>query len=187
MSMNKNLKKLVIMGVLTAISTVLIMIIRFPIIPAAPFMEYEPSNIPIAIGGLIFGPISGIILAVITAFIQFATVSAGSGWIGLLMHVIASVAHVSVSASVYKFKKTTSGLIVGLVLGTIAMTAVMIPANLIFYPLFTGMPVSAVKELIVPVLLPFNLIKAGLNSVVTFTIFKAIGKLLTRIANNQSY
>ena len=184
MLVNKNLKKLVTMGVLTAISIILIMIIRFPLIPAAPFMEYEPSDIPIIMGGLIFGPVSGIVLAVVTAFVQFATVSSSSGLIGLLMHVIAAVVLVGVSASIYKIKKTTVGLIIGLVLGTIAMTAVMIPANLIFYPLFTGMSVSAVKELVVPVLLPFNLIKAGLNSIVTFLIFKAIGKLLTRIANS---
>jgi len=64
------------------------------------------------------------------------------------------------------------------------MTAVMIPLNLIFYPLFTETPVDAVVKLIVPVLLPFNLMKAGINSVITLLIYKSVGKLLRRIAKN---
>lgn len=176
--MNKNLKKLVTMGILVAMSVILIYIIRFPIIPGYIFLEYEPGDIPILIGGLIFGPVAGIVITIVASVIQALTVSAQSGWIGCIMHILATTALVGTAATVYKYKKTAAGLIIGLILGTIAMAAVMIPANLIFYPLFMGTPAKEVMGLIIPALLPFNLAKAGLNSLGAFIIFKSIGKLL---------
>ena len=181
--MNRSkIKKLATMGILIAISIILIISpLRFPF-PAAPFLEYEASDVPILIGGFIYGPVAGIVLAIVTSIIQALTVSSGSGWIGGLMHIFAASALVGVSSLIYFRKKTLKMAIVGLICGAIAMTAVMIPLNLIFYPLFTETPVDAVIKLIVPVLLPFNLMKAGINSVIVLIVYKSVGKLLRRIA-----
>ena len=65
------------------------------------------------------------------------------------------------AGNIYRFKKTRSGAVIALVSGTLAMTAIMIPANLIVTPAFTGMPADAVKDLLLPFIVPFNLIKAG--------------------------
>lgn len=177
-----NIKKLATMGILVAISIILIISpLRFPF-PPAPFLEYEASDVPILIGGFIYGPVSGIILGIVTSIVQALTVSSGSGWIGCLMHIFAATALVGTAAAIYSRKKTKKRAIIGMICGTIAMTAVMIPFNLIFYPLFMGTPVSEVVKLIVPVLLPFNLMKAGLNSVITLLVYKSTGKLLHRIA-----
>ena len=170
------------MGILVAISVILIISpLRFPF-PLAPFLEYDAGDIPILMGGFIFGPVAGIVLSVITSVVQALTVSSSSGWIGCAMHIFAASALVGSSSAIYSRNKTTKGLILAAAVGTLAMTAVMIPLNLIFYPLFTGTPVNAVIELIVPVLLPFNLMKAGINSVVFLLIFKSSGKLLLKIA-----
>lgn len=176
------IKQITTMGILIAISIILIISpLRFPF-PAAPFLEYEASDVPILIGGFIFGPVAGIVLAVVTSIVQALTVSSGSGWIGGIMHIFAASALVGVSAGIYSRKKTLKRAIIGLVCGTIAMTAVMIPMNLIFYPLFMGTPINEVIKLIVPVLLPFNLMKAGINSVLVLLVYKSAGKLLRRIA-----
>ena len=76
------------MGMLVAISIVLVAIIHFPIFPAVAFMEYDPADIPILIGTFAFGPVAGIILTVVTSVIQGVTVSAGSGVYGIIMHII---------------------------------------------------------------------------------------------------
>lgn len=179
----KNIKKLVTMGILIAISIILVVSpLRFPF-PPAPFLEYEASDVPILIGGFIYGPVAGIILAVVTSIVQAVTVSSGSGWIGCLMHIFAASALVGTASLIYSKNKTKKRAIIGLVCGTIAMTAVMIPFNLIFYPLFYSTPVSEVVKLIVPVLIPFNLMKAGLNSIITLLIYKSVGKLLHHIAD----
>jgi len=175
------IKKLTTMGILIAISIILIISpLRFPF-PAAPFLEYDAGDIPILIGGFIFGPVSGIVLAIVTSLVQAFTVSSGSGWIGGLMHIFAASALVGVAAGIYSRKKTLKRAVIGLICGTLAMAAVMIPFNLIFYPLFANTPVDAVIKLIVPVLLPFNLMKAGINSIITLLIYKSVGRLLKRI------
>lgn len=180
--MNRSkIKKLATMGILIAISVILIVAPRFPF-PAAPFLEFEASDVPILIGGFIYGPVAGILLAIITSIIQALTVSSGSGWIGGLMHIFAASTLVGVASVIYFRKKTLTRAIIGLICGTLAMTAVMIPMNLIFYPLFMGTPVSEVLKLIVPVLLPFNLIKAGINSIIVLMVYKSVGKLLRKIA-----
>ena len=58
------------MGMLTALSLVLIMLINFPILPAVPFMKYDPADVPILIGTFLFGTSGGLILTVLVSVLQ---------------------------------------------------------------------------------------------------------------------
>ena len=62
--MKTSTKKLTTMAMLAALSIVLISIVHFPLFPSAPWMEYDPADIPIFIGTFLFGPISGLLLTV---------------------------------------------------------------------------------------------------------------------------
>ncbi len=178
---SSRIRKMTTMGVLVAISVILILSpLKFPF-PAAPFLVYDAADVAIIIGGFIFGPVEGIILTIVTAIVQTLAVS-GDGWIGCIMHIVATSALVGISSIVYMKKKTLKSAVTGLILGSLAMTALMIPMNMIFYPLFAGTPVDAVIKMIVPALLPFNLMKAGLNSAIALLLYKSAGKLLSQIA-----
>jgi riboflavin transporter FmnP len=166
------------MAILAALSIVFMLVLHFPIIPAAPWLEYEPADIPILIGGFVYGPVAGIIITVIAALIQALTVSASAGWVGFIMHVIATGTLVTISATYYKFHKTHKGAIIGLILGCISMTAIMIPTNLIISVKFWGMTAEAVKASIIPILIPFNLIKSGVNSIVVLLVYKSLRKII---------
>ncbi len=165
-------KVIAMLGMLTALSVVLTWLIHFPIIPAAPFLEYDPADIPILIGTFTFGPLAGLLLTIAVSAVQAFTVSAQSGAMGFLMHVFATGTMVLISGSIYKRGKDIRSAVLGLVLGALAMTAVMIPLNLIFTPLFMGAPVEAVIDLILPAILPFNLFKSFLNGAVTFILYR---------------
>ncbi len=179
---SSRIRKMTTMGVLVAISVILIISpLKFPF-PAAPFLVYDAADVAIIIGGFIFGPVEGIILTVITSLVQTLAVSTGGGWIGCVMHIVATSALVSTASIVYLRKRTLKSAVTGLIWGSLAMTALMIPMNMIFYPLFAGTPVDAVIKMIVPVLLPFNLMKAGLNSVIALLLYKSVGRLLSQIA-----
>lgn len=175
--MNKNLKKLSVMGMLCAVSVVLVSLIHFPLFPAAPFLEYDPADIPIFIGTFSFGPIAGIVLTVITSVIQGFTVSASSGVYGIIMHIISTGSFCVSAGTMYKFRKTKKGAALALIIGTVTMTLVMIPANLIITPLFMGTPVSVVKSLLIPAIIPFNFVKAAANALITFLLYKRISGL----------
>jgi riboflavin transporter FmnP len=166
------------MGMLVAISIILVLLIHLPIIPAAPFLEYDPADIPIFIGAFAFGPLAGLVLTVAVALIQGLSVSAQSGPYGIIMHIIATGAFVTVAGLIYKRNKTKKGAIAALLCGTVTMVLIMIPANLIVTPIFTGMPTAAIQALLLPGIIPFNLIKAGINAIVTFLLYKRISKYL---------
>lgn len=171
-------KKLVTLAMLAGLSIVLMYLVHFPIIPGAAFLEYDMADVPILIGTFLFGPVSGLILVVITSVIQGLTVSAASGWIGIVMHVIATGTFVIVAGLLYKWMQTRKGAVLGLVFGSIAMTAIMIPLNLIFTVMFLGVPYEAVVAMLWPAIIPFNLLKAGINSVLTFFVYKPVSKVM---------
>lgn len=172
--------KTAIMAMLTTLSIVSLYVIRFPLIPAAPFLEYDAADIPVLIGSILLGPVSGIVILIAVCIIQALTVSASSGIIGFFMHFIASTVLVLMASLIYKKNKTTAGLIAGLVIGSLAMTLVMIPLNLIFTGIFMGAGTQTVVGMLIPAIIPFNLLKAGINSAVTFAVFLPISGILKK-------
>ena len=120
-------------------------------------------------------------LTVVTSVIQGVTVSAASGFYGIIMHVISTSVLVLVSGLIYKYNKTRKGAVIALLCGVAAMTLVMIGANMIITPLFMGVPRNIVWSLM-PFIAGFNAIKAGINSVVTFLLYKRISGFLHRTA-----
>ena len=179
MNLKSNALKIAKMAMLVAISIVLVLLIHFPIFPMVPFLEYDPADIPILIGGFAFGPIAGAILTVVTAVIQGVTVSAASGIYGIIMHVIATLALVLPSSIIYTKHKTKKRAIVGLAIGCGAMVVLMLFAKLLITPAFMGTTVKQILELM-PFILLFNLIKAVANSIVSFFLYKRISPFLHR-------
>ena len=165
------------MAMLVAISIVLVALVHFPIFPAVAFLEYDPADIPILIGTFAFGPAAGVLLTVVTAIVQGTTVSAASGVYGILMHIIATSALVVTAGLIYKYNKTRKGAIIALICGVIAMTVVMIGANMVITPIFMGVPAAVVWQLM-PFIAGFNAIKAGINGLVTFLVYKRISGFL---------
>lgn len=176
--MRNDTNKMVKLAVLSAVSLLLMFAIRFPIIPAAPFLEYEPGDLPILIATFLYGPVAGLTITVVVSVIQAFTVSAGSGWIGAVMHIISTGTMVIIAGNIYRRMHTFKGAILALVVGTAAMVLVMIPLNLFFTTLFLGVPVEVVKSMIVPVIIPFNLFKGIANSVLTVLVYKSVAKIL---------
>ncbi len=179
--------RLCIMAMLTAVSIVLVTYIHLPLMPPpADFLEYDPADIPVLIGAMMLGPVSGLITLLATCAIQAMTVSSGSGIIGFFMHFIASSVLVIVASLIYKRKKNVKSLIIGLIAGSLAMTVVMIPLNLIFIPPLLKQTIGIVvttkdvAAMIIPTIIPFNLLKAGINSAVTFAVFTPIAQVLKK-------
>ncbi len=170
-------KTLTQMAVLAAMSILLIYLIRIPA-PGAPFLEYDPADIPIFIGAFMFGPVGGLVLTGIVSVLQGLTVSSASGIIGIMMHFVATGSFVLVAGTIYKKNRTRKGAVKGLSFGVVTMTVMMIGWNLVFTPLFLGVPLEAVIPMILPIILPFNIIKAGINAVVTFAVYKSVSKVL---------
>lgn len=166
--------KMVSLGVLSAISIVLVFLIRFPIIPIAPYLEYDPGDIPIFIGTFLFGPLAGLLLTIVASVVQGLTVSANSGILGVMMHIFSTGICALVAGVIYHKNKNIKTAVLGLFLGLICQVIVMVIMNLLFMPSFLGTDIEYVKSLIVPAIIPFNVIKTTVNCGFTLALYKKI-------------
>lgn len=172
--MNWNIKKIATLAMLAAIAFVATLVFpKFPIFPDAPYLTLDPKDIVLAITGLIFGPIEALILVVVVCLIEMLTISS-SGPIGCLMNVLASAAFVLPPAILYRKMHNIKGAVIGLVLSMISMTIMMVLWNVIATPMYTGAPRAAIIAMILPVFVPFNLIKSGMNAIFTMMLYKPV-------------
>lgn len=174
------IQKLVAMAMLTALSVVLVALVHFPLFPAAAFLEYDPADIPVLIATLLFGPVSGLVITVIEALIQGVTVSAAGQVYGIVMHIIATGTYVLTTGLIAKFSKGKYKVPAALLCGALMMGVVMSFANILITPFYMNLPMEAVRDMILPVILPFNLLKAGINGAVTLAIYLPVSKALKR-------
>ena len=183
--MKKTTKKVAFLGVLAALSVVLVLLIRVPLFPSADFLEYDPADIPILIATFATGPAGGLLITLVVSLIQGLTVSAKSGFYGILMHILATGSYVLVAGLIYRRFRTRKGAAAALVFGGLAMTAVMLAANLLITPHFTGWPASMIVPLLLPIFLPFNLLKALINGVATFLLYKTAVKFFDKAIQSK--
>lgn len=176
MSRSEKTARMAKMAMLAAISLALVLLIRIPF-PPAPFLVYDPADIPIIISTFAFGPLAALGITFVVSFIQ-AFALGGDGLVGFFMHMVATGAFVIVAGLIYRRRKTKKGAVTALILGVLAMCIIMVGWNLIVTPFYLGVPRTAVLGMILPIILPFNLLKAGINALITFLIYKPIARYL---------
>ncbi len=168
-------KQLVTMALMCAIGVIL-SFVEFPLLPGVTWLKFDASNMPAMVSGFAFGPAAGVAVGIVTAIIHGLLMA---DFTGALMNVLTVTCFVLPAALVYKKKRTYPAAILGLVLSVIAATIGAIAGNLIVTPMWLGVPFEAVVAMIIPILIPFNLLKGCLNAVLTLIIYKAISNLIT--------
>lgn len=169
-------KKLTTIGMLCALAYAAAIIGRIPLVL---FLKYDPKDVIIVIGGLIFGPLTSLAITVAVSVIQMFTIS-GTGILGCIMNIISSCSFACTTAFIYKKKHKLSGAILGLFCGWGCQVAVMMFWNYLIAPIYMGYPREAIVELLLPAFLPFNLIKGGLNAAITMLLYKPVVTALRR-------
>ena len=172
--------RMVKLGMLTALSIILVYAIHFPIFPSASFLEYDMADVPILIGTFLFGPWWGLALTAVESLLQWLLVSPQSLWVGAVMHFFATGSYVVAAGLIYSNHKTRSAALFGMALGALLQTLMMIPMNLIFTVHFFGVPKETVLALLPTAIIPFNAIKTIANSILTFLLYKRVAKLFEK-------
>ena len=164
-------KELTTLAMLTATAYALVTTVRIPIVL---FLKYEPKDVVITIGGFLMGPMAVLISSSVVALIEMFTIS-DTGIIGCIMNFLSTCAFAVPAAYVYKRNHTMKGAIAGLVTGTVVMVSTMLLWNYLITPLYmTGTSRSDIAGMLMPVFLPFNLLKAGLNSSFILLLYKPL-------------
>ncbi len=175
-------RQLVTMALMCALSAVF-QFIQIPIIPGVTFLTYDPSLVPAMVCGFAFGPASGIVVGTIASVIHGLVLGE---WVGSLMNIVATVCFVLPAALIYRKSHTLTGAIVGLVVSCIAATLGALASNLTIGVWFWYGSVDVIVPMLLPAIVPFNLVKTILNSVLTCVVYKSISNLITPRKNRAS-
>lgn len=168
-------RQLVTMALMCAIGT-LLSFIEFPLLPGVTWLKFDASNMPAMVAGFAYGPAGGVAVGIVTAIIHGLLMA---DFTGALMNILVVTCFVLPAALIYKKKRTYKFAVIGLVFSIIAGVIGSIIGNLLLTPSWLGVPFDAVVALIIPVLIPFNLLKGLLNSVITLIVYKSISNIIT--------
>lgn len=167
-------RQLVTMALLCAVG-VLLSFVEFPLMPGAAWLKYDASAVPAMICGFAFGPSAGFAVGFVGAVVHGILFA---DFPGALMNILAIAGFVLPAAWIYRLNQTSKHATIGLVLSIIAATALAIVGNVVVTPFVTGIPFKAVTAMIVPIVIPFNLIKGTLNAILTLVVHKSIAALI---------
>lgn len=137
------------------------------------FLDFEFKSVVICIGGFTLGPAAAVILSILVPVVEFFTYS-GTGPYGLIMNIAATASFCCPACYLYKRRHTMTGAVVGLTVGTVALTVVMVLWNYLITPLYQGTPREVIATMLLPVFFPFNLTKGGLNMAATLLLYKPV-------------
>ena len=189
-------RTMVSVGMLGAISVVL-MLVEFPLPFIAPgFYKLDFSEVPILVGAFALGPVAGVMTELIKILLNLVINGTDTAFVGEFANFVMGCAFVIPAALIYKKKKSRKHAIVGLVAGTMIMSAAAVFINaLVLLPAYAkafGMPIDAFVQMgaainpaingiwtfVLLAVAPFNLIKGILVSVITVLLYKHISPIL---------
>ncbi|MCL2456935.1 MAG: ECF transporter S component [Defluviitaleaceae bacterium] len=173
-----DIKKLTALAMLTSMAFLVGALLRLDGV-FLPHLTYDPKDVVILMGGFMFGPLSALFMSFVVAILEMSTVSS-TAFYGALMNFLSSASFTCTAAIVYSKKRDIFGAIIGLAVGCVVVTVTMVAANVIIAPLFLPFltPKGVLALLVLPVIVPFNLMKSSLNAVLAILVYKKVSAAL---------
>ncbi|BBF45142.1 substrate-specific component RibU of riboflavin ECF transporter [Lachnospiraceae bacterium KM106-2] len=203
MKQNKltNVRNLVLIAMLGALSAIL-MLFKFPLPFAPSFYTVDIGDLPVLIGSFAIGPLAGVIIALVKNIINLVLNGTTTMFVGELANFLNSAALVLPAALIYHRNKTKKSAIMGLVCGVIIATIASCILNVyVTLPLYcnaygwkldkiidmakavNGL-VTNLNTYVICAVVPFNLVKGGLTSLITIVIYKYVSKYIHSYQNH---
>lgn len=182
--------KITLLGVMAFI--IMFLEMPIPIFPA--FLKIDLSDVPALIAGFSLGPVAGLMVVLLKNVLHLLRTSTMG--VGEIANFLVGIAIVVPSSIIYRRDKSKMSAIKGLIVGTLVMGLMGAFANYFilipFYERAMGFPVaavvgmgaalnSAIKDLptfILYAIIPFNLIKGVIVSIITVMLYKYVSPLL---------
>ena len=187
-----NTRKYVALAMFAALSFVSLFVLHIGGIGG--FLSFDVKDAIIMVSSMIWGPVCGVVISLLVSLIEMFAISSTHFW-GFLMNFFSTAVFVAVGSSLYRYapklKKTMTGAVIGLFASVVVTTATMIVLNLLITPIYMHVPTSTIISMIIPLLLPFNALKALINSCIVLIIYKPISMALKATncieKGNESY
>ncbi|RIP05116.1 ECF transporter S component [Staphylococcus gallinarum] len=181
--MQQQTKRLITISMLSAVAFIL-MFIKFPLPFLPPYLTLDFSDVPALLATFTLGPIAGIIVEFIRNLLNFLF-NIGDP-IGPLANFLAATSFILTAFYVAKNKNNAKSLVTGLAVATLIMTLVLSILNyFVLLPLY-GMIMNLsdvfgnLKIIIVSGVIPFNIIKGIVISIIFILLYKRLNSVLPR-------
>ena len=170
---NSDVKKLCGMAIFVAFAIIATLLTKWL---QVAHLTFDAKDAVITIAAYVYGPVSAILMSIATSVIETLTFGGDTGWYGLLMNIASTIAFSVPAACVYRKKRDINGAILGLLIATACSTSIMLVLNIFVAPLYFGIPLFSpyVMNMILPLVLPFNLAKAIMNSAIAMYLYKPV-------------
>ena len=143
-------------------------------------LTFDAKDAIITIAAYIYGPVSAIMMSIVTSLIETFTFGGDTGWYGLLMNILSTVAFSVTASLIYRKRRDINGALIGLLIASGVTTAVMLLLNMFVAPLYFGIKLfdPYIMNMIPTLILPFNLAKSIMNSALTLYLYKPVSVAL---------
>ncbi len=167
-------RRIATLGLLAAAAFVLMATVQFPVLPQAPYLRYDPSDTVALLAGVLYGP--GPAVAVVFVKDLLYLLFRARGPFGPLADFVAAATFAAATAWAYQRGggPFLARLVRAAVVGTAARVVVMVPANFVILYLQFGMPPERVAGMLLPVIVPFNALKAGANALLALFVLTPV-------------
>ena len=191
--MKLNLKNMVLVSILGAISGVL-MLFKFPLPIAPTFMKMDFSDSVLIIGGFLTGPVYSLIMIFIKWIVKLIITSTSTAYAGELSGLILNISFILPMSYFYSKNKTKKTAIILMIIFSITTSLVAIFTNVyMIFPLY-GLSgnaivgpfkvlfpfVDSVWQVMLISILPFNLMKIAINSIIALILYKKVSTFVHR-------
>lgn len=190
-------RKVAMIGMFSAIAMIL-MLFELPLPFAPSFYKLDLSELPVLVGGFAFGPAAGVMIEFAKILLKLFVKGTSTAFVGELANFAVGCSFILPASIIYLFWKKKRGAITGCVVGTLILAIFGSMFNAIYLlPAFSklyGMPLdtilgmgSAVNPLmtegsmvsfIICCVVPINLIKGSVVSVLTMLIYKPLSPII---------
>lgn len=195
-------RKSAICGMFAGIAAVL-MILEFPVPYAPAFYGMDFSELPALIGAFAYGPVAGVLIEFCKVLVKILFKPTSTAFVGELANFVVGCSFLLPASVIYLLRKTKKGALAGSIVGTLCMAVFGAAFNAIYLlPKFSqmfGMPLEAivgmgtavnpainsVTTLVMFAVVPHNLLKGGLVSLITILIYKKISPIIKEGTKRQ--
>lgn len=190
-------KKLSYTAMFAALSGVL-MCFEVPLPFAPSFYQLDFSELPILMLSLYLGPVAGVTGEMLKVLVKLLIKGTSTAFVGDFANFLIGISMILPASLFYHRRKTLKRAVIGLVLGSAVMTVFGSMLNAFYlvpkFAVMFGMPLEAIigmgtainpaitnlNTLVLYAVVPFNLLKATLVSLLTYFLYKRVEKLLFR-------
>lgn len=195
MKRKSKIKEISLIGLMGALG-MLLMLFKFPLPFMPPFMDFDLTGLVEIIGGFMLGPVAAIFIILVKVLLKTVIMGSTSMLTGEIQNFILSCAFVLPAVLIYQHHKTRKSAVVGMIVGTIICAIVSVFTNLYliipFYVNLFGMSMESIIQMCSAVnplmknpftlavfgIMPFNIIKNGVSSMLAFILYKKVSKPL---------